>query len=456
MAVFDRRQIPPPLSHNPNNQIAFDKPTAFIKGAADGADRFFEMIIEGIKRLTGIDLSLLSGILSGKWNLIEGLQGAVSAVQNVVSGVQTALAALQDKVENIPVLGDFFELVTGKPDSDPNDAASWIRNALDAIGKAATGASNPASGDSFLTNIFNAITGVRNTATGADTKATAAQGTANAAQTAAGAANALANAATSAANNALSGVTQVAKSIFDTWFGGSTAAGTPAEVQQAIEAIKQAVINGYTVDTITASGSYAKPSESTRELVVAGMGGGSSGAFGSNGTTSAGGVRGLGGLNGGYLVLRLNPDAITWPVPVTIGTNGNDTLFGSYLTTVSGAGGIQSDFGYQATSSTPGNGGAGGTGGYKAGTQANYGTAGSIGIASAAANGGSGGSATSLPAGAGAAGQSVSAGVAIKCGGAGGGGGGGGGGGAGFSSGSQGAGGAPGPGATGVLWVFWK
>lgn len=273
------------------------------------------------------------------------------------------------------------------------------------------------------------------------------------------------------------------RAITNGWFGGSTATGTPVEVQATIETIKQAVINGYTVDTITASQPYDKPATNLTELRVSAINAGSSGFGGQSGNTSAGGVGGSGGLNGGFLSLKLDPDSITWPVDVTIGVNGNDTSFGPYLTPTSGAGGIQGEFGYQATSSTPGSGGAGGTGGYKAGTSANYGTAGRTGIASAAAAGGTGGSASAMPAGNGTAGDSVSAGAETKCGGGGGGGGGGGnptgtlvqakggngaaggypgaggaggGGGAGFSTGSQGSGGTGGPGASGVLWVFWK
>lgn len=273
------------------------------------------------------------------------------------------------------------------------------------------------------------------------------------------------------------------QAIVNGWFGGSSATGTPAEVQTTIETIKQAVINGYTVDTITSSQSYAKPSTTISELVVIGIGAGDNGAGGSSGTTTTGGNGGAGGVNGGYLALKLDPDSITWPVDVTIGTNAQPTLFGSYLTTTRGAGGIQGDFGYQQTSSTPGSGGDGGKGGFKAGTSASYGTYGATGSSSAAAMGGVGGSPSALPAGTGTAGGAVSAGAEIKCGGGGaggggggnptgtlaqavggnganggypGGGGGGGGGGAGFSTGSHGGGGWGGNGATGVLWVFWK
>lgn len=292
------------------------------------------------------------------------------------------------------------------------------------------------------------------------------------------------------AKNAVEGLEELASNVVDGfqaitngWYGGSTATGTPAEVKTTIEAIKQAVINGYTVDTITASQSYDKPSTTISELVIIAIGGGNPGFGGSSGSTTAGGAPGAGGVNGGFLKVNLDPTMITWPVSVTVGTAGNDSSFGSYVTTVAGGGGIQGDFGYLATSSTPGSGGAGGTGGYKSGTSANYGTRGGTGAASAAASGGTGGLATELPATNGTAGDSVSAGAETKCGGAGGGGGGGGnptgtlaqakggnggpggypggggagaGGGAGFNTGGVGGGGTGGPGATGVLWVFWK
>lgn len=273
------------------------------------------------------------------------------------------------------------------------------------------------------------------------------------------------------------------QAIVNGWFGGSSATGTPTEVQETLETIKQAVINGYTVDTITSSQSYAKPSTTLSELVIVAIGGGNPGFGGSSGTTTQGGAPGNGGTNGGFKKVNLDPASITWPVSATVGTAGNTTSFGSYVTTVLGGGGIQGDFGYLATSSTPGSGGDGGTGGYKTGVSANYGTRGDTGYPSADASGGAGGLATVLPATTGSSGATVSAGAETKCGGAGGGGGGGGnptgtlvqakggnggaggypggggggaGGGAGFNTGGVGGGGTGGAGATGVLWVFWK
>lgn len=270
------------------------------------------------------------------------------------------------------------------------------------------------------------------------------------------------------------------QAIVNGWFGGSSATGTPTEVQETIETIKQAVINGYTVDTITSSSSYDKPSPTISELVVIGVGGGRPGAAGTNGTIAAsGGTGGAGGNTGGYLVQQFDPADITWPVSVTIGTSNNNSSFGPYLTTAPGAGGIATSFGYAYTASNPGSGGMGGAGAYSPGGTVN-GVNGVAGNGSAAAAGGAYG-AGARPGGAGTAGGAVSAGATVKCGGAGGGGGGGGGnaGGTAYVGGVGGAGGYPGggggggggggangsfaangaaggAGATGVLWVFWK
>ncbi|MGV7710969.1 hypothetical protein PJM28_29235, partial [Mycobacterium kansasii] len=77
------------------------------------------------------------------------------------------------------------EIVTGNPDSDPNDAGSFIRGALDAIRNGATGGSAPTPGNSFITALFNSVFGVRNTATSAQSAASSAQTTAGNAQSAA-------------------------------------------------------------------------------------------------------------------------------------------------------------------------------------------------------------------------------------------------------------------------------
>ncbi|HEY9315776.1 hypothetical protein [Williamsia sp.] len=45
--------------------------------------------------------------------------------------IQDGFGTWLTSIESIPLLGDFFELITGVPDSDPDDAASWIKDKID-------------------------------------------------------------------------------------------------------------------------------------------------------------------------------------------------------------------------------------------------------------------------------------------------------------------------------------
>ncbi|QFG13150.1 minor tail protein [Gordonia phage SteamedHams] len=79
----------------------------------------------------------------------------------------TAMAGIPkigDKLAEIPVIGgalsDFWEIITGIPDSDENDAGSMIRGFFDSISSALSGTSNPNPGDSFLTNIWQLLGGL--------------------------------------------------------------------------------------------------------------------------------------------------------------------------------------------------------------------------------------------------------------------------------------------------------
>ncbi|CPX21232.1 Uncharacterised protein [Mycobacteroides abscessus] len=234
------------------------------------------------------------------------------------------------------------------------------------------------------------------------------------------------------------------KGIYNAWFGGTSGAGTPAEVEETVAAIRTAVQNGYTVDTITSSTTWIKPANIT-ELIVICIPAGLNGSDGTQGNSGSEQTGGLGGLGGGYLAQVLDPSAVASTVPVTIGTPTSPTTsFGAHVSATAGtAGGIASQFGYTATSSTPGSGGKGGAANNQ--NASKHQDPGTAGTGSAVATGGAGGT----PGNPGSPGGSVSTGALTKCGGGGGGGGGGKYGDIGASAGNGGAGGFPGGGGGG-------
>lgn len=261
--------------------------------------------------------------------------------------------------------------------------------------------------------------------------------------------------------------------IWNGWFeSGGT--GTPAQTQYVIESIKDAVINGYTVHTVT-SDETNWPVPSHTECIGIAIGGGQNGQ-GGNGSASA--VSSIGGLDGSYVAQHLDLTGIT-ALDIQVGTAGNRSYVREANTTTphSGTvvlqspphgsdGGVSTPLGYTPTTSTPGRGGNGG--GWGAGAAAA--TAGeSSAVGAGGAAGGDNGT-WGLP---GQPGGAVSAGALTKCGGGGGGGGGaarvafnvggnggaggypGGGGGAGGNA-SIGPAGSGGPGAPGVVFIYTR
>lgn len=279
----------------------------------------------------------------------------------------------------------------------------------------------------------------------------------------------------------------IVENIFKGWFGAPPGTTDPEQVQYTIEAVKDAVISGYTVSTITSSAAnWAKPT--CTEFVAILVGGGQSGTNGNDDAMSPG------GLHGSYTVVQLDPSTLPATLDIEIATAGNrsrvragnGSFTGAVLAESGGPGyegGQASVFGYQGTASLPGSGGMGAKG------SSDVTTAGAAGGTTPAAAGGLAGAAApdrGSNGGTGGAGGNASVSAVTKCGGGGGGGGGsggtgnfsagqragnggpggpggypggggGGGGGRGINSsigsGSQGAGG---PGAAGVVWLFYR
>lgn len=229
---------------------------------------------------------------------------------------------------------------------------------------------------------------------------------------------------------ALQRIIDIITAIVNGWTGGGTAVTDPLEVQYTIEAIKDAVINGWTVETITSSETWTMPTTPITELVVilvaSGENGGDGGATRANAGVDVNG--GTPGRGGSYLVVRLNPQDITEPVDVTVGVNGGSSSFGSFASVSPGAlGGMPAEFGYiknDSMESLPGRGGRGGD--VVTGTSADDGANGTSSAVAAGGSGGAGGGGVgSGTAENGAAGENANPAAVTKCGGGGGGGGGG-------------------------------
>jgi hypothetical protein len=217
---------------------------------------------------------------------------------------------------------------------------------------------------------------------------------------------------------------------------GTTTTGTTADVYTATQTVKTAadtaqttvdnvktkLTAGWTIDTITSSGTWTNPGNITLMWVVC-FGGGA------KGNTGLGSSGGAGGVAGDYVAQQINPNLLPSTVTCTVGMGSTSsktvTAFGSILSTTSETPGyIGSPLGYFASVSFPGDGGKGGS--ISGGPTANAGSAGTAGWSASGGTAGTGSSSSGSPTGGtgGAGSNAPSVNISAYSGGAGGGGGG--------------------------------
>ena len=287
----------------------------------------------------------------------------------------------------------------------------------------------------------------------------------------------------SAAGTADGKVITVADGAYNAWYGGTGGTGAAAQVASTIASIKTVIGGGYTVETLTTSGTWYRTStglsggtaygtDKYLEFWAICIGGGGGGGKGGTGLGSGSTSGGYGGVGGGYVATQINPSDLPTSVSYTIasgqtssGTGTTTTTFGSLATSASATPSISSLFGfYDASSSQPGSGGNGGGGG--SGVSAGY-----VGGSTPLASGGTG---AALYGQVGGTGGTASLTGQSRCGGGGGGGGsgqtgsgkggtggnggfpGGGAGGGGGGGATYGTGGTGGNGAAGVIVLVYK
>ncbi|AMS03593.1 minor tail protein [Gordonia phage Emalyn] len=102
----------------------------------------------------------------GSWSTIQNRtqEEWEAGEYNKWAAAMAGIPKIGDTLAEVPVIGgalsDLFEIITGVPDSDENDAGSLIRGFIDSISSALSGTSNPSPGDSFLTNIWSLLGGL--------------------------------------------------------------------------------------------------------------------------------------------------------------------------------------------------------------------------------------------------------------------------------------------------------
>lgn len=122
----------PTKAFNPSN--LFELQNATPETEAGPKNDWLRLALEEIRD------RLLNDLLGGFNNIVEGIGEGIESIILAIIGQPGGLAQLrawaegiQADIEDIPIIGDFFELITGIPDSDDADAASWIRGRINSL-----------------------------------------------------------------------------------------------------------------------------------------------------------------------------------------------------------------------------------------------------------------------------------------------------------------------------------
>ena len=199
-------------------------------------------------------------------------------------------------------LADKWNAFISTPQTVIGNIADVIMDGIESVG-------------TFLNKLWTGLTGSSGTGktiSNVQTAASAVTSTANTAST---------NAATASANNVATNT-----AIYNGFYG-SGGTGTSTEVLATVTDIKAQIAGGWTVQTITTSGTWTRPwsaSALPKEVWAICISGGNGGG-GGRASTSTGVdlIPGTGGDGGKYLSQQINPADITSTVSVTVGAGGS-------------------------------------------------------------------------------------------------------------------------------------
>jgi len=345
-------------------------------------------------------------------------------------GAQTGFDNVLSKV---PIIGDIIEILTGIPDANPNDLGSWVNNLKHDVGLALGGLARLIAGvggtivedvTDFVTNTWNNVKkgwenfwdGTFGTTNTIIVNPLSVRTAASYVSSKANTADATASRAAVTADTAQSNLSETNKAVYNGFYD-SGGTGTSTQVQTTISAIKTKLTSGYTLQSLTTSGTWSIPdvldggwattADAPKEFYVIAFGAGGGGAAGQKvitGTATGGGP----GIAGHYAAIQIDattlpfsPSTVSYTVaPATAGvtgystsptssspTAGSQSSFGSYLTTSATTNFISTALGYTpADSSAAGDGGVGGNA-----SSGSVGS-GSPGVSTLLASGGKGGS----------------------------------------------------------------